>query len=534
MGRKCNVLLAALAIGVALLVPRLLQLGDILDLTKPPVQDKNSNDCSVVTKDTAGSNIIGESFEDIVYVRTHNNEVTALGCTGELYNTWHTKNLSDVRQQGACYMFDPRDPTKLTAVPFEGFPAHLAFHAHGVYYTGFNEINQNDDLNPAYINQEDAARKKDGAEQENDKRAKSYPLLFVINHAYNKGGERVEAFELRDPDGRGYVLSYRGSLGADYFTAKFNGIINDLVVDIEHRTVYFSQFRPTPESINGRASGSKWEQKLGYTLIKVYGLLGMLNAKMWRCHLPPDFAALMEPLSVTAKVAAQEKHIPVTRCEEVANGKMIANGVQAVNLNAIQQRIVFLNDVPTKRIHVYATSISAAEPDSSPLLPVGEVALTHSLDNIEVSRLAAHHHPTMSSSNKGGFFDPTSAAASDPAVKRWKFGFFGGAVGKIADASRLPDDRGFIDSNGVTFTQIVLERNASAPSGFSLSAENTKTADLLFHSKLQGGTASGVVLPASADIGSVDDGSLGSLGSSYSVVMGSWRDYGAAVCNVKQ
>jgi hypothetical protein len=78
---------------------------------------------------------------------------------------------------------------EIKTLPMNNFPSNVSFHPHGTYLY-------------------------------KDK------YLYVINYAFDKGGERVEVFE---------VLSSRSGLELNYlpsivYPSKFAGIFNDLVV----------------------------------------------------------------------------------------------------------------------------------------------------------------------------------------------------------------------------------------------------------------------------------------------------------------
>jgi len=92
---------------------------------------------------------------------------------------------------GAIFEVDlSKSPPGVNKLELTGFPADVAFHPHGIYFL------------------------------------KEKNLLFVINHAYGKGGERIEVFEYHknsDSD-----LYYQFSLRNDKHFSM--GGLNDLVV----------------------------------------------------------------------------------------------------------------------------------------------------------------------------------------------------------------------------------------------------------------------------------------------------------------
>ena len=71
-------------------------------------------------------------------------------------------------------------------------------------------------------------------------------LLYVINHAYDKGGERVEVFTVEKDAQTGVQLTYKKSIR---FPDRFAGMLNDIVA-IGEDEFYISHFMPTAHDIN--------------------------------------------------------------------------------------------------------------------------------------------------------------------------------------------------------------------------------------------------------------------------------------------
>lgn len=91
-----------------------------------------------------------------------------------------------------------------------GFPKDIAFYAHGITIQ----------------------YKKDG------------DYLYVINHAYHNGGERVEILRIIQED---LSLHYMHSIIMD---PKYNGVLNDLIVVGDHRLIA-TKYIPYPDPIEG-------------------------------------------------------------------------------------------------------------------------------------------------------------------------------------------------------------------------------------------------------------------------------------------
>lgn len=54
---------------------------------------------------------------------------------------------------------------------------------------------------------------------------------YVVNHAYAKGGERIEVFDIVvNSDGFIYQLDYKYSITGDFFNENAMGVLNALTV----------------------------------------------------------------------------------------------------------------------------------------------------------------------------------------------------------------------------------------------------------------------------------------------------------------
>lgn len=70
--------------------------------------------------------------------------------------------------------------------------------------------------------------------------------LYAINHAFLKGGERVEVFKIRsDPDKVPYQLDYQYSITSDWLKKYANGLLNGIQV-VDANKFYVSRFYPYP------------------------------------------------------------------------------------------------------------------------------------------------------------------------------------------------------------------------------------------------------------------------------------------------
>lgn len=118
----------------------------------------------------------------------------------------------DAVPNGAIYAIYPSNDTKIRFKPLSlhGFPLEIAFHPHGMAL---------------------------------------YPhQLYVINHAYGKGGERIEVFDLDccDESEGSVKLTYNYSLTFQ----DFHGMLNDLVA-ISENEIFVTQWLPIAHSVKG-------------------------------------------------------------------------------------------------------------------------------------------------------------------------------------------------------------------------------------------------------------------------------------------
>ncbi|KAG5188897.1 hypothetical protein JKP88DRAFT_303278 [Tribonema minus] len=135
---------------------------------------------------------------------------------------------------------DAGDPV-LTRLELRNFPRGVAFHPHGLFY--------------------DAAARE----------------AYVINHAYARGGERVDVFGV-EARGRGLAVTYRRSV-APPSIADQHSMLNDLVVTGPDE-LYATQFLVVPMLPTGKAG---FWGKLRH--LKGFAIVGTNRraAAIWRC-----------------------------------------------------------------------------------------------------------------------------------------------------------------------------------------------------------------------------------------------------------
>ena len=152
---------------------------------------------------------------------------------------WEDPNFTTLQvPNGGLYLINP-ETEQIRKLELKGFPyaAGVVFHPHGMYFTnGF---------------------------------------LYVINHAYSRGGERVEVFTLDRQEDLEDLTKFE-TLGIRYkYSIKFDdmhmGRLNDLIVTKSAEgkdEIYITQYLPFADSVSGRAKGS-------LSKIPSFGVIGL-------------------------------------------------------------------------------------------------------------------------------------------------------------------------------------------------------------------------------------------------------------------
>mmetsp|Transcript_21612 Transcript_21612/g.28755 ORF Transcript_21612/g.28755 Transcript_21612/m.28755 type:complete len:396 (-) Transcript_21612:166-1353(-) len=110
--------------------------------------------------------------------------------------------------------------------------------------------------------------------------------LYVINHAYDKGGERIDVFDIittsSDIPKR---LVFKHSITSEWMKKEFNGILNSLVV-VEPNKFYVTQYKGEPDSFVDDQMVSH-ETKALIEFLKAR-FLGTRNCHIWYCEYNSD------------------------------------------------------------------------------------------------------------------------------------------------------------------------------------------------------------------------------------------------------
>ncbi|CAD8161971.1 unnamed protein product [Paramecium octaurelia] len=129
----------------------------------------------------------------------------------------YAQNRIELEQQGiyAIINSDQQD-FKIMQLQMIGYPKDVALNIHGIYL----------------------------------KKQNNRDYLFLINHAYKYGGERIEIFQVSEQ----LDLTYQHSI---LMEQQYNGILNDLIV-IDKNRLLATMSMPLSDPIEGRSSMSFW------------------------------------------------------------------------------------------------------------------------------------------------------------------------------------------------------------------------------------------------------------------------------------
>lgn len=218
----------------------------------------------------------------------------------------------DTVPNGAIYAIYPSNDTKISFKPLtlHGFPSEIAFHPHGM---------------ALYPNH-----------------------LYVINHAYGKGGERIEVFNVDCcSENEGSVkLTYNHSLTfIDY-----HGMLNDLIA-INENEIFVTQWLPVAHSVKGtHNSETMW--------LDIQRVFHMIFSKRTHVHY----------------CKSNEKH--EMRCKEVESTKHeMNNGI------AFDRKDLVMVARPTgKKVTLYRIVEKNGEKD---LLFLRDIIIDFMIDNID-------------------------------------------------------------------------------------------------------------------------------------------------------
>jgi hypothetical protein len=136
-------------------------------------------------------------------------ENVLIGGSDNRLKLWES-NESVITEDGSLVIIDPQE-FKITKKFIKNFPVEIAFHPHGLYI---------------YKN-----------------------MIYVINHAYSKGGERIEVIEIKGKNSNDIEFLYKRSL---ILNDNLIGISNDLAVVGDNDELFFTSYLPFSDAKEGR------------------------------------------------------------------------------------------------------------------------------------------------------------------------------------------------------------------------------------------------------------------------------------------
>jgi hypothetical protein len=219
------------------IVYNFIQIGDIL---KKP-QLVNDKDCKVLR------GALG--IEDLVKYGKY-----IIGGSDDRVKLWHIEEEGvEKTPQGSIVVIDTTLDNKIKKIPISNFPKDVNFHPHGIYL---------------YKNS----------------------TLYVINHAYQKGGERVEILSISEDPNSGVKIEYLRSHQHD---DKFAGNFNDLAV-IGEDEYYVSTWRISADNVKkGREASFSNEIILSIPIVLSIPLTHIYYCKGSNCSQVDGTRSLM-------------------------------------------------------------------------------------------------------------------------------------------------------------------------------------------------------------------------------------------------
>ncbi|CAK85542.1 unnamed protein product (macronuclear) [Paramecium tetraurelia] len=193
------------------------KLASDLDVFKPVTNYNEYGNCKYLKEDIRGP-------EDM----TQYNSTTIIIGSGNFQKVY-AQGKPELEQQGIYAILNSNKKNySVLQLEVKNFPKDVALYMHGIY----------------------VRKQQDGN------------YLFVINHAYHNGGERIEVFKIDEQ----LVLTYTHSI---IMGEQYTGILNDLVV-IDDNRFLITTYMPLPDPKQGRSAAGAMHilQTLFYQLTK--------------------------------------------------------------------------------------------------------------------------------------------------------------------------------------------------------------------------------------------------------------------------
>jgi len=257
------------------------------------------------------------------------NDIVIFGSDDRM-TLWEVANGAYKAKNGSLVVVHSTNgETRVSTLPLHNFPENTAFHPHGIYL-----FRANDEM-----------------------------LLYVINHAYFAGGERVDVFKVqhvspsKENEFAPISVTYEFTLGREYLSKNSMGCANDLVV-VKPGEFFITQYLAIPDTPNGRITGSF----LGDTWRELGNIFALITGRHWtyvrRCTYDPQSSATSKEI----------------QCDIVASG-ISYNGINVNNA----KDVLFVSQPTERDIHAYKLTSNG-----EPLELLKNIQLPYGVDNIEL------------------------------------------------------------------------------------------------------------------------------------------------------
>ncbi|KAK3262429.1 hypothetical protein CYMTET_28717 [Cymbomonas tetramitiformis] len=267
---------------------------------------------------------LGIGLEDVTWL----NKRWAFISSDDRVELWETKDGAKTTANGNIFLFDNTE-VKLSALPLQNFPESVAFHPHGIFL-----------------------RKADAERAE----------LFVINHAYFQGGERIEVFSVHtDLEGSFISLIWKYSIDPPIFQTDAMGVLNDLVL-VSPNGFFVTRYMNLADSPAGRGHNSLKTRFFNDGLFTAL-LPPLQTTEVYYCNFSETHHSLRSPDAVSIH----------TECHVAAGGFAMANGITITD-----QGKIFVVDV--LQLSVWAVAHNRTD---NTLTKLKEIRLPNAVDNVE-------------------------------------------------------------------------------------------------------------------------------------------------------
>ena len=449
-------------------------------------------------------------YEDIALI----DQQTAVSCAGDLHNLWHQSAFKSKGSQCVLLRLDrsvDHDGATVIAVEALSITGFQMYSAERSGATSDGKKENSDEEMKRLLSKniqqveklEDTKLHLHGLTIVKDPRQGTIFYLFGINHAYDRGDERVEVFRI-DQERR--QLHHMFSIKFDnQTTSLYRGTLNDLVVaDFATQphgmkmsgSIYVSSWLELADPVTGRVDGPDTTSLFLKRKVLMYGrgILGNFNTKLIRCSF--------DTTELFAQKCEFRKEL-VARCDNnYLGGFGIANGMASVALSNVvgvgkrPVEVVFAADVILHQIKIFLSPPWEAFSNLpfQNVLPAAmlSVNLPHAIDNIEavVDDVQCENQYDSAGPEK-------RSSADEVAIFRCTIGLYSGFIATLKEASKI--DVGMsnvISPGGLGYHKIHLVVEQAKASQLPILRSATVTSDqvIVMTDGRFNGLSSGVIL----------------------------------------